>query len=214
MFSGIVEEVGVVRALERRGDSVTLTVDAHEVLEGLKLGDSVDVDGACLTVTAIEEAGFTVGLSPETLRRTALGTVSVGSRVNLERALRVGDRLGGHVVQGHVDGTGRIREWRPDGDSLRLWVEPAAALLRYIVEKGFIAIDGISLTVAERTESAFCIALVAYTREHVALVDKRPGAQVNIEVDVLAKYVESLLAGGARDYAATGEPPVSPTEVA
>jgi riboflavin synthase len=195
VFSGIVEEVGEVRLLRHTDDAVELSIEAEIVLEGLRLGDSIDVNGACLTVTAFDQSGFTVGLAPETLRRTSLGNVSTGARVNLERAVRVGDRLGGHIVQGHVDGTARIEELVPEGDSMVMWFEPGADLAPYIVQKGFVAIDGISLTVAARKESRFAVALVAYTRQHVALVDKTVGDLVNVEVDVIAKYVESLLAG-------------------
>ena len=211
MFSGIIEEVGRVRILRRAGDAVELSIKAETVLEGLGLGDSINVDGACLTVTAFDLAGFTVGLAPETLRRTALGALTTNAPVNLERAVRVGDRLGGHIVQGHVDGTARVCDLIPDGDSLSVWFEPAAALMSYIVEKGFIAIDGISLTVAARTRGRFAVALVAYTRGHVALVDKKAGDLVNLEVDVIAKYVESLLGshvqgvGGPRDVAPGAE---------
>ncbi|MSQ24085.1 MAG: riboflavin synthase [Chloroflexi bacterium] len=193
MFSGIIEEVGQVRNLETDVDTVRLTVNAEQVLEGLSLGDSVTVDGACLTVTSTDQAGFTVELAPETLRRTALGALVPGKRVNLERALRVGDRLGGHYVQGHVDGTASIVAQEPEGDSLLVWFEPSNVLAPYIVEKGYVAIDGISLTVAGRTETRFSVALVAYTRQHVALVDKQLGDLVNLEVDVIAKYVESIL---------------------
>lgn len=195
MFSGIVEEIGSVRALSQEGDAVHLSIGAEVVLDGLGLGDSVNVDGACLTVTSLDSGGFTVGLAPETLRRTAHGSLTVGARVNLERAVRVGDRLGGHIVQGHVDGTARICDLQPEGDSLIVGLEPARALMPYVVEKGFIAIDGTSLTVAGRTATTFSIALVAYTREHVALADKKVGDLVNLEVDVIAKYVESLLDG-------------------
>ena len=195
MFSGIIEEIGTVRSLDRDVDTVRLSVTAGGVLEGLNLGDSISVDGACLTVTDVDGAGFTVGLAPETLSRTALGNLQPGAPLNLERAVRVGDRLGGHYVQGHVDGTARITEERPDGDSLMVWFEPSPALMPYIVEKGYVAIDGISLTVAGRTESRFCVALVAYTRGHVTLVHKGVGDLVNLEVDVIAKYVESILEG-------------------
>lgn len=195
MFSGIIEEVGRVWAVERDPDRVQLSVEADEVLDGLALGDSVNVDGACLTVTHMTERGFTVGLAPETLRRTALGALAPGTRVNLERAVRVGDRLGGHYVQGHVDGTARIAEAEPEADSVIVWFEPSANLMTYIVEKGYVAIDGISLTVAGRTDTRFSVALVAYTRQHVALVDKQIGDLVNLEVDVIAKYVESILDG-------------------
>jgi riboflavin synthase len=213
MFTGIVEEVGVVRALERKDEHVRLSVRASQAREGLQLGDSVSVDGACLTITALDPEGFEVGLAPETLRRTALGAVRSGTRVNLERAVRVGDRLGGHIVQGHVDGVARIVAIRPEGDSLFVTFEIADELAPYIVEKGFVAVDGASLTVAARSGSQFSVALIAYTQEHVATVDKGVGGSVNIEVDIIAKYVESILGsrlGGAatarRDDAASLAP--------
>ena len=199
MFTGIVEEVGRVRSLQSVGEGVTLSVEASLVREDLRLGDSVSVDGACLTITSLDSDGFSVGLSPETLRRTALGSLGSG-RVNLERAVRVGDRLGGHIVQGHVDGVAKIADIRPEGDALVVTFEGPESLVPYVVEKGFIAIDGISLTITRREACQFSVALVAYTLEHVALVDKRVGDAVNIEVDVIAKYVESILGrerGGA-----------------
>lgn len=194
MFTGIVEEVGEVRALDRSGDAVVLSVRAATVLDQLSLGDSVAVDGVCLTVTALDPEGFTVGLAPETLRRTAFSAVKPGERVNLERALRVDDRFGGHIVQGHVDGVARISGIEPDGDSVLMSFETTAALVPYIVEKGFVAIDGISLTVTGCEGNRFSVAIVAYTQHHVALVDKRADDFVNVEVDVIAKYVESILA--------------------
>ncbi len=197
MFSGIIEEVGRVRRLDRDDEAVRLSLDASQVIKGLQLGDSVSVDGACLTVTAFDAHGFSVGLAPETLRRTALGGLEQGSLVNLERAVRAGDRLSGHYVQGHVDGTVRIVEQQQEGDSLRIWFEPPPSLMPYVVEKGYVALDGISLTVASREAKRFSIALVAYTRAHVALVHKKVGDLVNLEVDVIAKYVESILEGRA-----------------
>jgi riboflavin synthase len=193
MFTGIVEEVGTVRELRRDRESVTLSVAAQIVRDDVALGDSVSVDGTCLTITDLDDRGFTFGLAPETLQRTSLGGLSNGSRVNLERAVRPMDRLGGHIVQGHVDGVARIVALQPDGDSLRVSLDAPADLARYIVEKGFVALDGISLTVTERVGTRFAVALVAYTRGHVALVDKGIGDPVNLEVDVLAKYVESIL---------------------
>lgn len=194
MFTGIVEEVGEVRALDRSSDSVVLSVRAATVLDQLSLGDSVAVDGVCLTVTAVDPEGFTVGLAPETLRRTAFSSVKPGERVNLERALRVEDRFGGHIVQGHVDGVARISGIRPDGDSILMSFETTGALVPYIVEKGFVAIDGISLTVTGCEGNRFSVAVVAYTQHHVALLDKGVDDLVNLEVDVIAKYVESILA--------------------
>ncbi len=204
VFTGIVEEVGAVRELVQHADSITLSVGAQTVRGDLSLGDSVSVNGACLTITSLDDDGFTVGLAPETLRRTSLGDVSIGSRVNLERALRASDRLGGHIVQGHVDGVARIVQLQPEGDSLRVSMEAPADLARYIVEKGFVALDGISLTVTERVGTRFGVALIAYTQGHVALVDKKVGDAVNLEVDVLAKYVESIL--GDRLGSTSGTP--------
>lgn len=198
MFTGLVEEVGRVVGVGRAGESVHLDIAASRVVQDLRVGDSIAVDGACLTVTELRADGFRVGLSPETLRRTNLGERRAGDAVNLERAVAVGARLGGHYVQGHVDGVGRIVGRRPEGDSLVMTFAAPAELLRYIVVKGFIAVDGISLTVTERVDDRFSVALVAYTRSAVALPSKADGATVNLEVDIIAKYVESLVrAAGA-----------------
>jgi len=194
VFTGLVEEVGSVRGLRHERDGVVLSVAAEVVLEGLVLGDSVSVDGACLTVTALDPGGFEVGLAPETLRRTALEDVEQGSAVNLERAVRVGDRLGGHYVQGHVDATATIVALRPESDSLIATFDAPDSIAPYIVEKGFVAVDGTSLTVTESVGGRFSVALIAYTQDHIALAKKQPGQRVNIEVDIIAKYVESLLA--------------------
>ncbi len=195
MFTGIVEEVGRVVDLQIRGEQATMRIEAQRVVDGVNTGDSISVDGVCLTVTSLDANGFTVGLAPETLRRTAFGQRELGAGVNLERAVRVGDRLGGHYLQGHIDGVVHITKRTTDGDSLVLWFEAPAELLNYIVEKGFVALDGISLTVAKRAGSRFSVVLVAYTQGQVALTNKNAGALVNIEVDVIAKYVESLLQG-------------------
>ena len=195
MFTGIVEEMGRVRALDRVGDGTRLSIAAQTVLGGVQLGDSIAVDGVCLTVTDLAADGFTVGLSPETLQRTKLGERRVGDSVNLERSLQVGARMGGHYVQGHVDGVARVVEARPEGDSLRMWFSAPAPLLPYIVEKGYISLDGASLTITERQGDRFGVALVAYTQQMIVLPTKPVGATVNIEVDVIAKYVESLLEG-------------------
>jgi riboflavin synthase len=195
VFSGIVEELGRVREIEHAGDSIRLRVDASLVLGDLALGHSVSVDGVCLTVTGLHSDGFVVGLSPETLRRSTVGERQAGDAVNLERALAVGGRMGGHYVQGHVDGVGRILGRRPEGDSEIVTFSAPEALMPYIVMKGFVAVDGISLTVAERTPTTFSVALVAYTSDATVLGSKPVGASVNLEVDVIAKYVESLLEG-------------------
>ncbi len=199
MFTGIIEEIGIVERLSQAEGGWSLTVQAVIVLEGTALGHSIAVNGACLTVTALTDGSFTVGLSPETLRRTNLGEVQPGDGVNLERSLAVNGRIGGHFVQGHVDGTGVIRSFRPEGDSLWMTVAAEPALLRYIVPKGYIAVDGTSLTVVDVLPDAFTFMLVAYTQQHITLPRKPVGSRVNLEVDVLAKYVEKFL--GEAPYA-------------
>lgn len=193
MFTGIVEEIGRVEALTEEGGSVLLRIAAQTVVQDVRLGDSISVNGTCLTVTEFGGAGFTVGLSPETLRRTNLGELQAGDGVNLERALAVGSRMGGHYVQGHVDGVGTIVARRTEGDSLWMTFEAPGELLPYLVAKGFVAVDGISLTITERREATFSVALVAYTQSAVTLPHKQVGDRVNLEVDVIAKYVESLV---------------------
>ncbi len=171
-----------------------MVVQARKVMEGLKLGDSIAVNGACLTVVQREDNTFSVELSPETLRRTSLGVLSVGHGINLERPLAVSDRLGGHIVQGHVDATGSITSSKPDGDCVILRVRCPKRLMPYIVEKGFVAVDGISLTVVKRGASSFTLSVIPYTLENTNLMGKTVGDRVNLETDIIAKYVESLLA--------------------
>ena len=190
MFTGIVEEVGRVEKLEEGG---RLTVRAGRVMEGMRLGDSMAVNGACLTVVDFQAQRFAVELAPETLRRTSLGELESGHPVNLERPLAVSDRLGGHIVQGHVDATGRITSRRLEGDSVIVRVRVPKRLMPYIVEKGFIAVDGISLTVVKRYPSSFTLSVIPYTLDNTNLKDKVGGSRVNLEVDILAKYVESLI---------------------
>ena len=189
MFTGIVEETGSVDRLEPR----RLTLKAETVMEGLKLGDSIAINGACLTVVDLGARSFSVDLSPETLRRTSLGALAPGGVVNLERALAVGDRMGGHIVQGHVDGTGRITSLRPEEDCVILRVRAPKRLMPYIVEKGFVAVDGISLTVVKRSASSFSLSVIPYTLQYTSLRVKAVGDRVNLETDIVAKYVESLL---------------------
>ncbi len=201
MFTGIVEEVGTVVA----ASPTSLTVAARLVLEDLRLGDSIAVDGTCLTVTRRDDGRFTVGLQPETLRRTTLGQARPGQRVNLERALPANGRLGGHFVQGHVDATGRLVSVRPEGEARVLRFSAPREVTRYVVAKGFIAVDGVSLTVVEASPDGFTVSLVTYTQEHVALLDKRPGDLVNLEVDILAKYVERFVGEGGQAGGLTRE---------
>jgi riboflavin synthase len=200
MFTGIVEEMGTVAHIVGDQDQANqLTVNCHTVLEGTRIGDSIAVNGTCLTVTALTNHSFTVGLSPETLRRTNLGLLKVGDPVNLERALAFGGRMGGHYVQGHVDGIGEIVAIVPEGDSKRVTIRPPARLLPYIVEKGYIAVDGVSLTVAEMGRDTFTVALVAYTQSAVIMGHQQVGALMNIEVDIIAKYVERLVEAYRRE---------------
>lgn len=190
MFTGIVEEVGRVSAL----DGYRLVIGGEKVLQDVKLGDSIAVNGACLTVVEFDESGFGVDLAPETLRRTSLGQAGPGRAVNLERALAAHDRMGGHIVQGHVDGTGTITGLTPEEDCHILEIEAPESLVPYIVEKGFIAVDGISLTVVQRSEQCFTISVIPFTMQNTNLHERRIGDRVNLEADILAKYVESLLA--------------------
>ncbi len=192
MFTGIVEEVGTVKSI----GSGRLTVSASATIEGTRLGDSVAVNGACLTVTAVDASSFSVEVMPETLRRTSLGQLRPGSRVNLERALLVGGRIGGHLVQGLVDATGRGISRTPEGEAIMARVAAGPEVLRYIVEKGFIAVDGVSLTVVAGDRSSFAVSLVGFTLDHTVLGSRKIGDQVNLEVDILAKYIEKLGRGG------------------
>jgi riboflavin synthase len=200
MFTGIVEEVGVIESLSEIAGGWSLTVKARTVLEGVGLGDSIAVNGACLTVTDFTGERFTVGLSPETLRRTNLGDLRPGDGVNLERSLMMSGRVGGHFVQGHVDGTGEVRAFRPEGDSLWVTIGAAPDLLRYIVRKGYIAVDGVSLTVVDVFPDAFTFMLVDYTQQRITLPRKPVDSRVNLEVDILGKYVEKFI--GEVSYAA------------
>lgn len=200
MFTGIVEEIGSVKSLLEVMGGWSLAIGAQTVLGGMHLGDSIAINGTCLTVTALTEDTFTVGLSPETLRRTNLGDLRANDEVNLERSLLANGRVDGHFVQGHVDGTGVARAFRPEGDSLWVTIEAAPDLLRYIVSKGYIAVDGTSLTVVDVLPDAFTFMLVAYTQQHITLPRKSPGSRVNLEVDILGKYVEKFI--GEVNYAA------------
>ena len=188
MFTGIVEEVGIVR--ETRQDR--LSFNARKVLEGTKVGDSIAVNGACLTIISLENLTFSVNVMPETLRRTNLGTLHYGDRVNLERAVGVGSRLGGHFVLGHVDDTGTVMDVTIEETARIMRIEAPARLMPYVVEKGFIAVDGVSLTVVYIDDLSFVVSLVPYTLENTTLGLKARGDVVNLEVDILAKYVESL----------------------
>ena len=192
MFTGIVEELGTVGSIKNG----VLVVYASLVLEDLDVKDSICVNGACLTVTELTGTGFQVDVVPETLRRTNLGALTSGSKVNLERSLLMGGRLGGHIVQGHVDGTGEISSIAEDGDAYLYSFSVSPELSRYIVQKGFICVDGISLTVVDCADDEFTVTLIPYTREHTVLGTKSEGNKVNLEADIMAKYIEKLSEGG------------------
>lgn len=190
MFSGIVEEVGKVVSYE----GGRLIIAASVTLDDLKVSESILVAGTCLTVVSRDEATFTVETVPETVQRTNLGDLESGSGVNLERSLAYGARVGGHMVQGHVDGVGHVDYVEPDGNSVRMGFKAPRNIMRYVVEKGFIAVDGASLTVVDRSDDGFSIAVIPFTREHTTMKERVPGDRVNLEADVMAKYVERLAA--------------------
>ena len=195
MFTGIIEELGRVRSLERRGEGVRMTVEARVVTEGTGEGDSVAVNGVCLTATAVDGDVLATDVMHETLQRSTLGAIEAGARVNLELAVRAADRLGGHIMQGHVDGVGTVAAVREDGFARVATVRADdPALLRYVVHKGSIALDGVSLTVARIDEQSFDVSLIPETLERTTLGRATDGARMNLEVDVVAKYVEKLLA--------------------
>lgn len=193
MFTGIIEEVGHVKSLRRGARSFTLEVEASLVMEDTRVGDSIATNGVCLTVTSLTGHGFTADVMPETVQRTALGELVPGSPVNLERALSLQTRLGGHIVSGHIDGTGRISDRRQDDTALWLTVECDSSLLRYIIQKGSITIQGVSLTVARVDDRSFAVSLIPHTQAATTLHQAKVGDRVNLENDVIAKYVEKLM---------------------
>jgi riboflavin synthase len=195
MFTGLVEETGEIRGRDLRPDGARIRILASATLEGARVGDSISVSGVCLTVTAMGAGEFSADLAAETLRRTTLGDLRPGDRVNLERPLRMDQRLGGHVVQGHVDGVGVVAEIAREGDGIWMDIEAPQALRRYIAEKGSIAVDGVSLTVARLADPRFSVALIPHTLAITTLGRRRTGDRVNLEVDILAKYVERLMEG-------------------
>jgi riboflavin synthase len=195
LFTGLVADLGEITAIERSGDGVLLRVSSR-LSSQLAEGDSIAVNGVCLTATAIDGEAFTADVMNETLRLSSLAEAAVGTPVNLELAMRLEDRLGGHMVQGHVDGAGRIVDTAPDGFSRRITIETTPELLRYMVYKGSITVDGVSLTVAGLDDRSFTVSLIPETLERTNLGRAERGTTVNLEVDVLAKYVERLMPGG------------------
>ena len=195
MFTGLIEEVGNIISVSNRGKITDLIIEAHTILDDIKIGDSININGACLTVTEIGNSTFSVQAVEETIKRSTLGKLKKGNSVNLERALRVEDRFGGHFVQGHVDGTGRITSKKEYADNIILSIAPEPGLDRYIVEKGSVTIDGISLTVTFSKKDEFGVSIIPHTFRSTTLANIRTGDLVNLETDIIAKYIEKLLEG-------------------
>lgn len=196
MFTGLVEEVGTVSSVVQRGGILTLDVTAKIVLEDVRIGDSIAIAGVCQTVTAFGSGSFTVEAVAETIGRTTFGRLRRGDPVNLERSLKVGDRLGGHIVQGHVDGTGRVTARKESGGNVDLTITAEAALGKYIVEKGAIAVDGVSLTVTHAADATFGITVIPHTMGATTLERARPGDEVNLETDIIVRHIEKLMGTG------------------
>lgn len=193
MFTGIVEEIGKVKAIKKGQHSASITIQSLKVIEDVKLGDSICTNGVCLTVTAFTKEDFTVDVMPETMRKSNLKDLSIGSQVNLERALKVSDRLGGHIVSGHIDGRGRIRGFKKEDNAIWITVEAPVEILKYVIYKGSITIDGVSLTVAHVDNSEFKVSIIPHTGEETILLMKKLGDEVNLECDIIGKYVEKLM---------------------
>ena len=194
MFTGIIEEIGTVRRIEHGAKGARLTIQAKTVLEDTRIGDSIATNGVCLTVVSMTGDSFSADVMAESLRRSSLGTLQGGSPVNLERAMAANGRFGGHIVSGHIDGTGTIASQKREDNAVWVKIKTPAPLLRYIVEKGSIAIDGVSLTVAAVTDTDFSVSIIPHTGTQTILLVKKPGDPVNLECDVIGKYVEKLTA--------------------
>jgi riboflavin synthase len=194
MFTGIIEEIGVMRRISKQGQTMVLTIGAKRILEDVHIGDSISVNGVCLTVVSYDSDSITVDVMPETFRRTNLRKLAVGEPVNLERAMAANGRFGGHIVQGHVDSPGTIRSRVPEENAVVFTVEPSdSTVMKYIIPHGSITIDGISLTVVKVTDSTFSVSIIPHTLAETVLKWKQPGDEVNLECDVLGKYIERLL---------------------
>lgn len=196
MFTGIIEAVGNIRDVKGSEDGLSIHVSVPPSFDDIKIGDSIAVNGVCLTAKSVSRGSFTADVSAETMRKTAFGRLRAGVKVNLERALRLSDRLGGHIVTGHIDGTARLKARRDEGESVKLTFSLGNELLRYVINKGSIAIDGTSLTVNEVGDGIFTVNIIPHTAINTAILDKIAGDEVNIEVDIIGKYVERLLGKG------------------
>lgn len=193
MFTGIIEELGTIKRIVLQGTSGQIAIQAKKVLEGTKIGDSIAVNGICLTVTSLQRDGFTADVMAETVRRSSLSDAGSGDPVNLERAMAADGRFGGHIVSGHIDGTGRVKSFRKEENAVWVEIETPPDILRLIVEKGSVCIDGISLTVASVSDTGFQVSVIPHTGEETTLLKRKPGDSVNLENDVVGKYVEKLL---------------------
>lgn len=201
MFTGIIEEIGIVRNIVKGSRSIKLTITAKKVLENTNLGDSIAVNGVCLTVTAFGKDGFTADVMPESMSKTNMGRLKLGDRVNLERALTLSSRFGGHIVSGHIDGVGDIINMEKDDNAVRVTVTSVPKVMKYIVSEGSVALDGVSLTVAHLGDNDFTVSLIPHTAQVTTLLDKKVGDKLNIENDVVGKYVERLLNFSDKDKA-------------
>lgn len=193
MFTGIVEELGEVKNIKRSSQAIVLTIKAEKVLEDIQLGDSIATNGVCLTVTDFNDRQFEVDVTPETMRKSSLGNLSIKDQVNLERALKLNDRLGGHLVSGHIDGTGKISTKRQEDNAVLITITPEPELLKYIISEGSITVDGISLTVAQLDEKSFTVSIIPHTNQITTLSHKKVGDVVNLETDMIGKYVERMM---------------------
>jgi riboflavin synthase len=190
VFTGLIEEIGILEEANKGAKSAQLTISANKVLQDIKLGDSVSTNGVCLTVVRFSNNSFTVDVMPETMRRSNLKNLKYGNKINLERALKLGDRLGGHIVSGHIDGVGLVRAIEEEDNATWVTIEAESKIMRYIIEKGSIAIDGTSLTVAYVDNKAFKVSIIPLTRDETTLLSKKVGDEVNLECDMVGKYIE------------------------
>lgn len=209
MFTGIVEEIGTVKNIIKGSRSIKLAIAAQKVLENTNLGDSIAVNGVCLTVTALGKNGFTADVMPESMSKTNMGKLKPGDRVNLERALTLASRLGGHIVSGHIDGVGEIIDMEKDDNAVRVTLTASSKVMKYIVSEGSVALDGVSLTVAHLGESDFTVSLIPHTAQVTTLLDKKVGDKLNVENDVVGKYVERLLNFSAKNETKEKKPSLS-----
>ena len=193
MFTGLVEEIGYIKAMKKGSNSIRLTVAANKIMDDVKLGDSIATNGICLTVVDFDSKSFSADVMPETMNRSSFHNQKEGSRVNLERALRVGDRMGGHMVSGHIDGVGEIISQTKDDNAIWVSISAPKNILKYVIEKGSIAIDGISLTVAYVDDNQFKVSIIPLTQDDTTLISKKIGSQVNLECDMTAKYIEKFM---------------------